>query len=274
MHLESLNIFCDVVRHQSFSRGGRRELRQSVRGEPGGAPDREAARGAAHRPLQAAVAAHARGAALLQGLPGDRRALPRARGGGAAPAATLGLYRPARIDLLGAPARPEPVRRSDSGRRCRAPGSIWSTCIPTRSTPACSTTSRTSASSRSPTPGRELTAIPWQSQAMVVACPPGHRFARAAAPMEPGGARRRGLRDVRPRAEGAPRDRPLPPPPRRRGARGGGVRQHREHQAGDRGRRRRRPPARAGPAARGPAGDARQGRLGEPPPASRRSSAP
>ena len=31
------------------------------------------------------------------------------------------------------------------------------------------------------TPGRELTAIPWQRQRMVVACPPTHRFARMAA---------------------------------------------------------------------------------------------
>ena len=37
------------------------------------------------------------------------------------------------------------------------------------------------------TPGRELTAIPWQRQLMVVACPPTHRFARLAA--EQGGVR-------------------------------------------------------------------------------------
>ena len=37
------------------------------------------------------------------------------------------------------------------------------------------------------TPGREFTAIPWQRQLMVVACPPTHRFARMAA--ERGGVR-------------------------------------------------------------------------------------
>ena len=37
------------------------------------------------------------------------------------------------------------------------------------------------------TPGRDLTAIPWQRQLMVVACPPTHRFARMAA--EQGGVR-------------------------------------------------------------------------------------
>ncbi len=35
------------------------------------------------------------------------------------------------------------------------------------------------------TPGRDLTVVPWQEQAMVVACPPSHRFAKQASAIGP-----------------------------------------------------------------------------------------
>ena len=42
------------------------------------------------------------------------------------------------------------------------------------------------------TPGRDLTVVPWQEQVMVVACPPSHRFAKQASAISPRelGARR------------------------------------------------------------------------------------
>ena len=90
----------------------------------------------------------------------------------------------------------------------------------------------------------ELTVIPWREEVMVLAVHPSHRFAGRAGRGRPR-AGRRAVRGLRRRAVDPSCHRPLPPPSRceRRGR--ARVRQHREHQAGRRDPRGRLDPPRA-----------------------------
>ena len=112
-------------------------------------------------------------------------------------------------------------------------------------------------------PGRELTAIPWRREPMVVACLPSHRLAQRPAspktgvnPAEVAGERfvafDRGAHH--PSGDG-----PVPATARCRGRHCGRVRQHRDDQAGRRGRRGDRGTSRADPAARNRERDAARG---------------
>ena len=231
------------------------QLGQPVRGEPGGAADRAAARRAVDRPVAAPVAADAGGEALLPGLPGDRRPLPRARGSGAAAAGPVRLHGAAGVDLLRRTPRSRPLRRPVSRGGARRPRRH-----------------------RVHAPGRDPDAHPERSVGRraagvrhagtrpgggaVAAAGDGRRLPAGPPVRAPddgdrtAGADRRRVRDVRPRPPGAARDRPLPAAARGRGGRRRRVRHHREHQAGGGGRRRDRDSPGADPAARSGAPDA------------------
>ncbi|MCY4026933.1 MAG: LysR family transcriptional regulator [Acidobacteria bacterium] len=184
MHLESLNIFCDVVRHQSFSRGA---MASSVS---------QSAASQAVRQIEKRL-----GAQLIDRSKRPWRLTPEGRLFFKGCQEIVERYheleeavqrrqqpsgytvRVASIYSVGLHDLSQYVDRF----RASAPGAgvdleymhpdqIYSRVLADQSDLGLISFAN---------PGRELTATPWQSQPMVVACPPGHRLARSAAAMEP-----------------------------------------------------------------------------------------
>ena len=185
MHLESLNIFCDVVRHQSFSRGA---MASSVS---------QSAASQAVRQIEKRLGAQLidrskrpwrltpEGRLFFKGCQEiveryheleeavQRRQQPSGYTVRVACIYSVGLH-----DLS---QHVDRFRASTPGAgvdlEYMHPDQIYSRVLADQSDLGLISFAN---------PGRELTATPWQSQAMVVACPPGHRLARSAAAMEPG----------------------------------------------------------------------------------------
>ena len=267
MHLEALNIFCDVVRHQSFSRGA---LANSVSQSAASQAVRQIERrlGAqlidrSRRPWQLTP----EGKLFFQGCQEivDRyheleEAVQRRQDPSGYTVRLASIYSVGLHDLS---------QYVDRFREA-VPGAhvdieyMHPDEIPTRIQNDQSDVGLLAFA----TPGRDLTVVPWRQQAMAVACPPGAPVRRPDDGDRTVGAGRRRVRDLRSRPSGPARARPAPAAARDRGRCRRRVRHHREHQAGGRRRRRSRDSARADLAARGgtpdvggrPAGPARRRR--------------
>ena len=184
MHLESLNIFCDVVRHQSFSRGA---MASSVS---------QSAASQAVRQIEKRLGAQLidrskrpwrltpEGRLFFKGCQEiveryheleeavQRRQQPSGYTVRVASIYSVGLHDLSQyVDRFRASA---PGAEVDL--EYMHPDQIYSRVLADQSDLGLISFAN---------PGRELTATPWQSQPMVVACPPGHRLARSAAAMEP-----------------------------------------------------------------------------------------
>ena len=176
MHLEALNIFCDVVRHQSFSRGA---VANSVSQSAASQAVRQIERrlGAqlidrSRRPWQLTP----EGKLFFQGCQEivDRyheleEAVQRRQDPSGYTVRLASIYSVGLHDLS---------QYVDRFREA-VPGShvdieyMHPDEIPTRIQNDQSDVGLLAFA----TPGRDLTVVPWQRQAMAVACPPGHRFA-------------------------------------------------------------------------------------------------
>ena len=184
MHLEALNIFCDVVRHQSFSRGA---VANSVSQSAASQAVRQIERrlGAqlidrSRRPWQLTP----EGKLFFQGCQEivDRyheleEAVQRRQDPSGYTVRLASIYSVGLHDLS------QYVDRF----RAAVPGAhvdieyMHPDEIPTRIQNDQSDVGLLAFA----TPGRDLTVVPWQQQAMAVACPPTHRFANRTAALGP-----------------------------------------------------------------------------------------
>ena len=184
MHLEALNIFCDVVRHQSFSRGA---LANSVSQSAASQAVRQIERrlGAqlidrSRRPWQLTP----EGKLFFQGCQEivDRyheleEAVQRRQDPSGYTVRLASIYSVGLHDLS------QHVDRF----RSAVPGAhvdieyMHPDEIPTRIQNDQSDVGLLAFA----TPGRDLTVVPWRQQAMAVACPPAHRFARRTTALGP-----------------------------------------------------------------------------------------
>ena len=185
MHLESLNIFCDVVRHQSFSRGA---LASSVSQSAASQAVRQIEKrlGAqlidrSKRPWQLTPEGRLffKGCQeLVERYHELEEAVQRRQHPSGYTVRLASIYSVRLHDLS---QYVDQFRASVPGAgvdlEYMHPDQIYSRVLNDQSDLGLISFAN---------PGRELTAIPWQDQAMVVACPPGHRLARTGAAIEPG----------------------------------------------------------------------------------------
>ena len=245
MNIETLRIFCDVVQHQSFSRGAKiNDVSQSAATQSVHRVEEHFGVQLVDR-SQAAVRPDSRRPGLLRRLPRGPGTLRLGRGPG--PLAADGDQRPGARggDLFGRPARHEPLHAGLHAAAIPRPRCGWSTSGPNKVYDAVLNAEVDLGIMSYPAASPDLNVIPLRSERMVVVCQPGHRAGHARRRSRPSTSRARISsafdRDlsIRKEIDRYLRQRSVDIRDR------DGVRQHRDDQAGGGDRRGREHPARA-----------------------------